>query len=105
MHMTANTFQPVTIYGQQALLLRGQRLNRSELPKQLFCYDIRHADFSRNIPIMIEPVVYANYFGCIITKQPLEFGPLNSLPVPRHFHIPRHKISIRQFMQYEKKIA
>lgn len=95
----AYLFNPVTVFGQPALLLRGRRLDRSALPKGLYCYDIRHSDCSRLRPVTVEPVVFVNHYGCLITRLPLDFGELKYKYLPHRFRVLRCKTSINQFLR------
>ena len=55
-------------------IFTNSRISNDSVPKELFCYDIRHDDLCRGIACEIKPLV--NHWGSIITKEkiPLENG-------------------------------
>lgn len=64
-------FYEVEINNKKYLFTDG-RIKSSIVPDGLFKYDIRHDDINFD-PISIEPFVFINYFGSIITNEPLTF--------------------------------
>ena len=51
-----------------AVLYTGSRIDRNTVPKNLFCYDVRHDDDCRGIACEIKPYVAVNHWGTILTK-------------------------------------
>ncbi len=63
-------YQLMEIAGQEALFSNA-RFDRSRLPENLYCYDIR--DDSYGNAARLESSVVVNHFGSILTKKPIEF--------------------------------
>jgi hypothetical protein len=60
-------FRGITLYFSEL------RIDRDSIPKNMYCYGIRHADNDWTNPITIEPTVMVNHYGDIITEEPLVF--------------------------------
>lgn len=53
---------------QYLVLFTNARINRDSVPKELFCYDVRHDDEGRGIACEIKPYVLVNHWGTILSK-------------------------------------
>lgn len=73
MSTNANDIEYVraTLLGQE-VLLSEERIDKTTVPKGLYCYDIRHSDYSWNSPVTIENYVLVNWYGSILCKAPIE---------------------------------
>ncbi len=59
-------FQVITIKGVPALLIDG-RIDKSSVPKEMYCYDLRGRDDDIGMPGTIENHVLVNFCGSILT--------------------------------------
>lgn len=50
------------------VLFTSARIDRKTVPKDLFCYDVRHDDDCQGIACEIKPYVAVNHWGMILTK-------------------------------------
>lgn len=75
-HVTLNdcTFNIGTIFEDVDCIFTELRVDRTSLPDNVYCYDIRHTDDDWDEPCSLEPLVGVNYFGAIITKRKICFG-------------------------------
>ena len=57
-------------------IFTNSRVSKDNVPKGLYCYDIRHDDSCQGIACEIKPFILVNHWGSIITKEeiPLENG-------------------------------
>lgn len=62
----------IALFGKPALFT-NKRLTDADIPKELYCYDIRHTDNGCDFAT-IEPKVKINHGGSIITDEPIDFG-------------------------------
>lgn len=71
-------FEEVVI-GETLAIFTSLRLDRDKLPKDVFAYDIRHADDDGMEAAEIAKYVMVNHMGTIITKEPLELDEHGSM--------------------------
>lgn len=71
-------YQEVTLFEVPALFSNG-RVERSQLPPDLFCYDLRGSDDNPGNPICVGDRVVVNHAGSVITAIPI--------PVPESGHL------------------
>lgn len=64
-------FQLITIFNKP-VLFTSDRIKRSDLPKGVYCYDIRHDDECRGDMAQIKDYVVVNHWGTVISKEPFE---------------------------------
>jgi hypothetical protein len=57
----------------QKVLFTPLRIDRDTVPKDCYCYDLRHGD-DDSIALTIEKSVFVNYFGSIICTESFDFG-------------------------------
>ena len=76
-------FDRVTFQGKPALLSYG-RLDKTTLPQNLCCYDIRHSDYDLDKPCTLENKVVVNFYGSIITKEPIPLSSDGYLRIKPH---------------------
>lgn len=50
------------------------RFDKSVLPDGYYAYDVRGSDYDPDKPTTVEPFVYVNYIGTIVTRTPIDFG-------------------------------
>lgn len=65
-------YQLVELFGKPALF-SNDRITPKDIPKGLYCYDLRHSD-DGDCFATIEPKVTVNHGGSIITDEPIDFG-------------------------------
>ncbi|MGX1266769.1 hypothetical protein RKD55_004713 [Rossellomorea marisflavi] len=66
------------IQGKQVLrVVEGKRISKEEFDRvrasKHHFYPMRHADNDMSIPITIEPRVIVNYWGYVVTSEPLTY--------------------------------
>lgn len=66
----------VEIEGQKALFA-NERLTRSDIPKGMYCYDIRSGDNGEMCSL--EKRVAVDHAGTIVTKEPINLGKLECI--------------------------
>lgn len=66
------TYELIELYDKPALFSNG-RITKSDIPKGLYCYDLR-SDDNGNGFATIEPHVSVNHAGSVITDFPVDFG-------------------------------
>ncbi len=64
-------FQQVSI-GDKIGLFTDIRIDRSTVPEGAYFYEIRHADESGWDPVQLGLGIMANFYGTLITKEPIE---------------------------------
>lgn len=62
-------FQLVTIFNKP-ILFDCERIDRTKVPENLFCYDIRHDDECRGDMVELKDYVMVNHWGTVICKEP-----------------------------------
>lgn len=67
-------------FEDKQILFSSERLTRKDIPKGLFCYDVRQSDDETEFR-SIERYVKVNHGGTIITKEPLDFGESDHIPL------------------------
>lgn len=51
------------------VLFTSARVDRKTVPKDLFCYDVRHDDGGQGIVCEVKPHVLVNHWGTILSKE------------------------------------
>ena len=51
------------------VLFTSARVDRKTVPKDLFCYDVRHDDGGQGIACEVKPHVLVNHWGTILSKE------------------------------------
>ncbi len=69
---TDESYELIEFFDKPALFSNG-RITASEIPKGLYCYDLR-SDNDGNGFVAIEPHVAVNHAGSVITNSPIDFG-------------------------------
>lgn len=85
---TDETYELIELFDKPALVSNG-RITASEIPKGLYCYDLR-SDDDGNSFTAIEPHVSLNHSGSVITNSPIDFG----MPDISHLPIKSPQISL-----------
>lgn len=67
-----DTYDLISLFGKPALFA-NERLTDADIPKGLYCYDIRHSDNGCGFAT-VEPKVTVNHGGSVITDEPIDFG-------------------------------
>ena len=78
-YVEEDEYDLVEFDGQPVLFSNG-RITRKDIPKGLFCYDIRQSDDQSEF-CAIERYVRVNHGGSIITNQPLDFAGNDHIPL------------------------
>ena len=63
-------YELVEVDGMECLFTNS-RLDRSTVPENLHCYDVRDSDACDGIFAQIKKLVFVNHWGTILTKEPL----------------------------------
>ena len=72
----SDEYDLVEVEGQKALFSNG-RLTRADIPKGMYCYDIRNGDNGEMCSL--EKRVAVDHAGTIVTKQPINLGKLECI--------------------------
>lgn len=64
------TFEEIEIFDTLALFSSG-RIQRDSVPKNFYCYEVRHDDECMGIPWEISSHVLVNFWGTVISKVSL----------------------------------
>lgn len=67
---TEETFELVTVL-DKTMLFSEERIDRATVPKDLYMYEVRHSDGDWGAPAEVSRFVKANYFGTVISTEPL----------------------------------
>lgn len=67
-------------FEDKQILFSNERLTRKDIPQGLFCYDVRQSDDQSEF-CSIERYVKVNHGGTIVTKEPLNFGDSDHIPL------------------------
>lgn len=70
-------YELIEIDGMECLFTNG-RLNRSTVPENLYCYDVRDSDSLDGSFAQIKKLVLVNHWGTILTKEPLPLDQNNA---------------------------
>ncbi|MFS0558813.1 LPD28 domain-containing protein [Brevibacillus sp. 179-C9.3 HS] len=71
-------WRTVTFRGKEASVFEG-RIQVENRDPDLHYYDIRHSENDWGNPVSIEPSVSVNFFGILITSEPINMGPSSCL--------------------------
>ena len=76
-------FEKALIDGRE-VLFTNIRIDRSTVPENLYCYDIREMDGFSGVAASVERYVWVNHWGTILSKEafPLENGRYEIISVP-----------------------
>ena len=92
-------YEQVEIFGQPALF-SNKRVDRSKLPEDLFCYDLRGSNDDPGKPSILESFVAVNRAGSIITASEIELPEKGYLDLNDSLNFLSEESSLRAF--YEK---
>lgn len=72
---TNYNYDSIHIFGIPALYI-DIRLDRSQLPKGVYCYEVQHDDEHKGIITMIGHHIMVNHWGTVLTTKqiPLNYG-------------------------------
>ena len=66
----------VEVLGVEGLFTKF-RIDRNTIPEGLYFYEVRHDDWMCDEPVEIALGVLANFWGTLLTKEPLELEPMD----------------------------
>lgn len=66
-----DSYDLISLFGKPALFT-NERLTNEDIPKDLFCYHLRHGNDGEFAAV--EPKVQVNHAGSVITDKPIDFG-------------------------------
>lgn len=66
-------FEEITIFNKPALFT-NIRIDKATVPKGLHMYEVRHND-DWSDPVQIGKRIFVNYFGTILTRDPIKLPP------------------------------
>lgn len=69
-HADGERFMEVMVNDVKGLFSE-MRIERESVPKHLYFYEVRHADEDWSEPCQIQRGILVNFFGTLITKEPL----------------------------------
>lgn len=79
-HAEELTYQEVTLFGNPALFSEC-RINSATVPEGLYRYEIRHTDDDWGEPIELARGIMVNFYGMILTREPLQLPIEGWLPI------------------------
>lgn len=68
---TNKSFELAVLFGQPVLFSPDQ-INRTQLPEGIHLYEIRYAKGNPSKPLWIEQKVQGDFYGSILSKEPIE---------------------------------
>lgn len=66
-------YEEVTVLEKQ-MLFTDSRIDCNTVPKGLYMYEIRHDDDCQGDPVQIAKGVLVNFFGTLITNEPIKLS-------------------------------
>lgn len=69
--LTNPDYQEIEVMGKPALF-SNCRIIHASVPAGLHLYEIRHSDDDDSVPVEIGKAIFVNFFGSIITTEPIE---------------------------------
>lgn len=98
-------YDSIHIFGIPALFI-DSRLDRNQLPKGVYCYEVQHDDEHKGIITMIGNHIMVNHRGTVLTTKqiPLNYGYRD---VDEHKDIQYHDKTMKldEFIKSNKKKA
>lgn len=96
--------QEVELFGEKALF-SNSRIDKSEVPDGLYCYDLRGSDDDPGSPVSVEKNVAVNHAGSIITAKPIEISENGYVPLNDGLNFLGSEKGIKEFLyeQYPDK--
>lgn len=61
-------YEPIRIFNKLSLYI-GCRIDRTKLPKGVFCYEVMHDDEQKGIMTLIGECIHVNFWGSILTTR------------------------------------
>ena len=97
-------YQEVELFEKPALFSNG-RISHDDLPKGVYCYDLRGSDDDPGFPICVEERVVVNHAGSVILTAPLEFSEEGRLYFTDEngLNFNGGMLTLSQFLQEQKK--
>ena len=71
--VTKELFELVTVLGNK-MLYTGSRCDRTTVPEGAYMYEVREDDELQGIPCEIAPSIGVNFWGTLITDEPIRLG-------------------------------
>lgn len=96
-------YDVVFVLGIPALFSNG-RINGSELPEGLYCYDLRGKDDDPGDPCTIEHHVTVNHAGCIITAKPIDIPKCGYVDLGEGLDFADESMTVTQFKAKAQKM-
>ena len=87
---------------EKPALFSGLRLNWNTVPEGMYLYEVRHDDYGKGDPVQIGKGVLVNFWGSILTCEPLDLeedGRLDIDPEQDWDYLEGKNCSIREFME------
>ena len=63
-------YEEILVCGKP-VLFTGARIARETVPDELYFYEVRYDDDNKGDPVEIAPRIWVNYFGCILSIEPM----------------------------------
>lgn len=92
-------FELVEIDGQE-VLFTNSRLDRSTVPHDLYCYDVRESEGFSGDPVTLEPYVMVNHWGTVLSKNEFVLNDDGFYPV-NDFNYTGETMNIKEYMAYQ----
>lgn len=92
---TAMEFEITTLFDKRVLFSEF-KIERTTVPKGLYMYEIRHANNDNHNPIEINGSVFINFYGTILSKDPIPGQAINS---EEDFSYEGYLVTVREYME------
>ena len=96
--MQSEKFEEVTLFDVPMLFSNG-RVDRDSLPDEVYCYDMRGADYDPGKPLAIEDYVAVNHAASIISAFPLDLSEQGRLRLGEELNFGDGEITLAQYME------
>lgn len=95
-HYDTEQYERATLFDQPALFI-DERLPRNQVPQGLYAYDLRGSDYDFRRPVTLEPKVFVNHAGTILTNQPILIPESGFVDVKDQLVFDEERCTIREF--------
>ncbi len=93
---TKEIFEHIELFDAPAMFTNA-RVDRSTIPKRLFCYDVRGSGDDPGSLTVIEPFVHVNHSGTIIGIEDYQLGKDQAKCIATHINFLGDEITLDEF--------
>ena len=66
-------YEEILVCGKP-VLFTDARIARDTVPDKLYFYEVRYDDDNKGDPVEIASSIWVNYFGCILSAEPIQLN-------------------------------